>query len=198
MKKAEKSGFSVENHGDKIEEEVANLISNGHVVARFNGRDEFGARALGNRSILAHPGNPDTISTINKLVKDRDFWMPFTPSVIAEKSNMYIENPKEIDSPFMAMTFNTTECGALDFAAATHPYDKTMRIQMVRSDQNPSYYSLIKLFGEKTGIYGLLNTSFNLHGYPNVFSPENALITLEKSGLEYLSIGQYIVKKIRN
>jgi carbamoyltransferase len=193
--KAEKKGFYVENCGDRIEEDVAALISDGHVVARFNGKDEFGARALGNRSILAHPGNPDTISMINKLVKDRDFWMPFTPSVIAEKSQLYIDNPKKIDSPFMAMTFNTTERGALDFAAATHPYDKTMRIQMVTIDQNPSYYKLIESFGRKTGVYGLLNTSFNLHGYPNVFSPDDALMTLEKSGLEYLSIGQYIIRK---
>lgn len=193
--KADQKGFDIENCGYRIEEKVATLISDGHVVARFNGKDEFGARALGNRSILAHPGNPDTISMINKLVKDRDFWMPFTPSVIAEKSQLYIDNPKKIDSPFMAMTFNTTERGALDFAAATHPYDKTMRIQMVTIEQNPSYYKLIEFFGRKTGIYGLLNTSFNLHGYPNVFSPDDALVTLEKSGLEYLSIGQYIIRK---
>jgi len=190
-------GFDAKDFGDNVEEEIASLIANGHVVARFNGRDEFGARALGNRSILAHPGNPETISVINKFVKDRDFWMPFTPSVLLEKSDLYIDNPKKISSPFMAMTFNSTERGAVDFAAATHPYDKTMRIQMVSSKDNPSYYKLIKFFGEKTGIYGLLNTSFNLHGYPNVYSPNDALKTLEKSGLQYLSIGSYIIKKNR-
>jgi carbamoyltransferase len=84
----------------------------------------------------------------------------------------------------------------LNFAAATHPYDKTMRIQMVSKDWNPSYYKILECFGEITGIFGVLNTSFNLHGEPNVFSPADALRTVVNSGLEYLAIGNYILKKI--
>lgn len=181
---------------ENINEEVSNLLASGHIIARFNGSDEFGARALGNRSILAHPSNPETIATINKLIKDRDFWMPFTPSIIYEKANLYIQNEKNLYSPFMALTFNTTELGDKDFSAAIHPYDRTMRIQMVKANINPSYYELISLFGSKTGIYGLLNTSFNLHGEPNVCFPNDCLHTLSNSGLKYLVIDKYLIEKI--
>lgn len=192
----DKSQFRVALHRNAVESEIAELLARGHIVARFNGRDEFGARALGNRSILAHPSNPDTISRINKLIKDRDFWMPFTPSILEPKADNYIKNPKKIHSPYMSMTFESTNEGMTKFAAAIHPYDKTMRIQMVSRDWNPSYYRLIEEFGARTDIYGVLNTSFNLHGEPNVFSPDDALRTLAKSGLEYLAIGDYIVSKV--
>lgn len=192
----EKEEFQLIYEGNGLENEVANLLAAGEIVARFNGRDEFGARALGNRSILAHPSNPKTISTINKLIKDRDFWMPFTPSVLEEKCNLYLKNPKNLSSPYMAMTFETTDLGAELFAAATHPYDKTMRVQMVKADWNQSYYNIIASFGKKTGIYGVLNTSFNLHGEPNVFTPDDALHTVQRSGLNYLAIGNYLLKKI--
>jgi carbamoyltransferase len=193
----DKSKFRVVQHPGLVEAEVASLLAAGHVVARFNGRDEFGARALGNRSILAHPSNPETIAKINKLIKDRDFWMPFTPSILESRANEYIKNPKRIYSPYMSITFESTEEGVVKFAAAIHPYDKTMRIQMVSREWNPSYYRLIEEFGNLTGTFGVLNTSFNLHGEPNVFTPEDALRTLEKSGLDYLAIGDYIVQKLR-
>jgi carbamoyltransferase len=188
--------FRVVQYAGLVEAEVANLLAAGHVVARFNGRDEFGARALGNRSILAHPSNPETIAKINKLIKDRDFWMPFTPSILESRANEYIKNPKHIYSPYMSMTFESTEEGAVKFAAAIHPYDKTMRIQMVSQEWNQSYYRLIEEFGSRTGTFGILNTSFNLHGEPNVFSPDDALRTLDNSGLYYLAIGDYIVQKV--
>ncbi|MDB4145258.1 hypothetical protein N9736_01170 [Amylibacter sp.] len=187
--------YQLIHEGEGLEDQVANLLAAGKIVARFNGRDEFGARALGNRSILAHPSNPKTISTINKLIKDRDFWMPFTPSVLKEKCSLYLKNPKNLLSPYMAMTFETTDEGAEVFSAATHPYDKTMRVQMVSADWNQSYHKLISSFGEKTGIFGVLNTSFNLHGEPNVFTPDDALSTVERSGLKYLAIGKYLLKK---
>lgn len=187
--------FEVAFYKEGAEYEIARLLSAGCIVARFNGRDEFGARALGNRSILAHPSDPNTISTINKLIKDRDFWMPFTPSILDKKSELYIHNPRSIYSPYMAITFDSTDLGALNFAAAVHPYDKTMRIQMVSKETNPSYYKILECFGEITGIFGVLNTSFNLHGEPNVFSPADALRTMVNSGLEYLAIGNYILRK---
>jgi carbamoyltransferase len=195
IKEIDRDVFEVRFYSDGAESEIAQLLSTGCIVARFNGRDEFGARALGNRSILAHPSNPDTISTINKLIKDRDFWMPFTPSIIEGSADLYIRNPKRIYSPYMAMTFESTELGAMNFAAATHPYDKTMRIQMVTKEWNPSFYEILERFGEITGIFGVLNTSFNLHGEPNVFSPDDALRTVVNSGLEYLAIGNYILRK---
>ncbi|MBL97280.1 MAG: carbamoyltransferase [Legionellales bacterium] len=190
--------LEVKNVAGDIENAVAKLLSEGQIVARFAGREEFGARALGNRSILAHPSNPETISQINKMIKDRDFWMPFTPSILAEEAHSYIQNPKGLNSPYMAMTFDTTETGREHFSAAIHPYDKTMRIQMVDSGWNPAYHKLIRLFGEKTGIYGLLNTSFNLHGEPNVHTPNDALRTLTSSGLNHLAIGPILISKIKS
>ena len=187
--------FEIQEIGKELENTVAKLLSSGEIVARFAGREEFGARALGNRSILAHPSNPDTISQINKMIKDRDFWMPFTPSILAEEAFQYIQNPKKLDSPYMAMTFDTTDIGRENFSAAIHPYDKTMRIQMVSREWNPAYHRLIKSFGELTGIYGLLNTSFNLHGEPNVHTPDDALRTLASSGMNHLAIGPILVSK---
>ena len=95
----------------------------------------------------------------------------------------------------MAMTFDTTDIGRENFSAAIHPYDKTMRIQMVSREWNPAYHRLIKSFGELTGIYGLLNTSFNLHGEPNVHTPDDALRTLASSGMNHLAIGPILVSK---
>ncbi len=187
--------YNIDYLDESINSKVAELLSQGNVVARFDGRDEFGARALGNRSILAHPSNSKTIAEINKLIKDRDFWMPFTPSILKEDSGIYINNNKNISSPFMAITFDSTKQGERDFSAAIHPYDKTMRIQMVTSETNMNYYNLLKNFKELTGISGLLNTSFNLHGEPNVHTPSDALRTLDKSGLKYLAIGSVLITK---
>ncbi len=187
--------YDITFFGEHIEKKVAELLSQGEIVARFNGREEFGARALGNRSILAHPSNPETIIKINKLIKDRDFWMPFTPSILEENADEYIVNPNMIFSPYMSMTFDVTQDGKKDFSAAIHPYDETMRIQMVREDWNPKYYQLIKEFREYSGIGGILNTSFNLHGEPNVHTPNDALMTIENSGLQYLAIGKILIQK---
>ncbi len=176
-----------------IEARVAELLAKGEVVARLNGRAEWGARALGNRSILANPSNKDTIQTINEMIKNRDFWMPFAASILEEDQSRYLKNPTL--SPFMAITFSTEEIAHTHLAAATHPYDKTCRAQIVRKEDNPSYHRLISIYKEKTGMGGILNTSFNLHGEPNVESPVDALETLIGSGLKYMAIGNYLVIK---
>ena len=194
-KKIDQGKYNVKFLGESIEDKVAELLSQGQIVARFNGREEFGARALGNRSILAHPSNPETIATINKLIKDRDFWMPFTPSILEDEAEKYIKNEKKVFSPYMAMTFDVTQQGEQDFSAAIHPYDKTMRIQMVTDDWNPSYYKMIKKFNALSGIGGVLNTSFNLHGEPNVHTPDDALRTIANSGLQHLAIGNVLISK---
>lgn len=194
-KKVDQEMYNIEFLGEGIEDKVAELLSQGEIIARFNGREEFGARALGNRSILAHPSNPETIATINKLIKDRDFWMPFTPSILEDEADKYIKNEKKVFSPYMAMTFDVTQQGEQDFSAAIHPYDKTMRIQMVTDDWNPSYYKIIKRFSVLSGIGGVLNTSFNLHGEPNVHAPDDALRTIANSGLQHLAIGNVLISK---
>ena len=176
-----------------IESRVATLLAEGHVVARFKGRAEFGARALGNRSLLADPCREDVVREINEMIKSRDFWMPFAPSVLEEDLDELLENPKRFFSPYMMMALDTRDPASLK--GATHPYDHTARPQAVRESYNPDYHRLIRLFKERTGRGALLNTSFNLHGYPIVETPEDALQVLEQSGLRYLAIGDVLVEK---
>ena len=180
---------------DPIEPRVARLLAGGAVVARFKGREEFGARALGNRSILANPANPEVVREINEAIKARDFWMPFTPSVLAERSADYIVNPKGVRAPYMILTFDTTERG-MELRAATHPFDHTARPQEVLPEWNPSYHALIREFERLTGTGAVLNTSFNLHGFPIVSRPNDALDVLDRSGLRHLAIGNWLVSKV--
>jgi len=177
-----------------IEEKVAELIAAGQVVSRFAGREEFGARALGNRSILADPSKTAVIREINDMIKNRDFWMPFAASILEEDAERYLINPKGIPSPYMILSFDTT-AAAEEISAGTHPYDRTCRPQIVKRDWNPSYHALIESFKKRTGIGAVLNTSFNLHGFPLVHSPEDALDVFDRSGLRHLAIGSFLVQK---
>ena len=164
-------------------------------VARFYGNMEFGARSLGNRSILANPSDFATVEEINSKIKIRDFWMPFTPSIIEEDIDNYIYNNKNIFCPYMVLTFNSTALAQKHLKATIHPRDKTIRPQCVVQSWNPEYYELIKEFKNKTGIGAILNTSFNLSGDPNVCSPKDAIYTMDNSGLKYLAIGSFLLKK---
>jgi len=177
-----------------IELTVARLLAAGIVVARFKGREEFGARALGNRSILANPANPQVVRVINEMIKSRDFWMPFAPSVLEERAPDYLLNPKKVEAPYMILSFDTTKRRS-EIAAAIHPYDFTARPQIVSQTSNPGYHALIAEFERLTGIGGVLNTSFNLHGFPIVSRPEDALDVLERSGLTHLAIENWLVVK---
>ena len=174
---------------------MALLLSQNEVVARFDGRMEFGARALGNRSILANPSSFQNIELINSAIKNRDFWMPFTPSILEEDMSRYIVNSGKMEAPYMCITFDTTEEARKDIPAAIHPRDKTARPQCVIESWNPGYHKLISEFNRLTGIGAVLNTSFNLHGEPNVCSPEDAIHTIDSSGLKYLSIGPFLLSK---
>lgn len=177
------------------EKVIARLLAGGEIVARMNGRMEFGARALGNRSILANPSNMQTVKVINEMIKSRDFWMPFAPSILSERVKDYIKNPKNIFSPFMMMTFDSMPLAQNELMAALHPYDLTLRAQYVTEEVNSTYYRLIKEFECLTGIGGVLNTSFNLHGFPIVKGPQEALFTFENSGLRYLMMENYLISK---
>lgn len=176
---------------NEIEDMIANLVADGKIIARFNGRDEWGPRALGNRSILADPRDLKVIRKINFAIKHRDFWMPFTPSILSERAEDYLIDVKF--SPYMIEAFDTTK-KANEIIAAIHPFDRTARPQMI-NDWNPSYRKIIEEFQDITGVGGLLNTSFNLHGYPVVGSPETAINTLEKSDLDGLAIGNWLILK---
>lgn len=177
---------------DDIEAKVAELLASGNVVARCKDRMEFGARALGNRSILADPQDQDVVRIINDMIKERDFWMPFAPSILAERADDYVHNPKGLDAPYMINAFDTTE-NWKEMIAAVQPADKTSRPQIVTEADNPDYHHLIEEFEDRTGRGVVLNTSFNLHGYPIVYGPEEALWVFGNSGLEYLALGSYLV-----
>ena len=183
------------NKYNDVESEIASIIANGGVVARYWGREEFGARALGNRSILSDPRKLENIVKINKMIKQRDFWMPFAGSMREEDAEKNLYNPKKHKSPYMIITFDTKN-NIDNFRAATHPYDSTIRPQVVKKKQNPHYYKILQKFFEITGSDGgLLNTSFNLHGYPIVSSPQDALSVFCKSGLNFLALDEYILTK---
>lgn len=185
---------SIEEQSD-IERKVAELLCAGKIVARFKGRCEFGARALGNRSILANASRLESVRTINEMIKCRDFWMPFAPSVLQERSEDYFRKPKPMPAPYMIMTFDTKEEKRSAIAAAIHPYDFTGRPQEVSEQFNADYYRLLKYYEELTGEALILNTSFNLHGEPVVCSPQDALRVFDISGLEYLAIDNVLVAK---
>ena len=186
--------FSIQYNKDN-QDHIAELLEEGEIVARFKDRMEWGARSLGNISILADPSSFDKVRDINLAIKQRDFWMPFAPSIIAEEQYQYIENPKRIKAPYMVMGFHTKKKAHTELASAIHSYDFTARPQILEREHNPAYYNLIKNFQKRTGIPALLNTSFNLHGYPIVCTPANAIDTLKKSGLKHLAIGNYLLSK---
>ena len=175
---------------------IANEIACGKVIARMAGRMEFGARALGNRSILADPRDLKVVKKINDVIKCRDFWMPFAPTILAERVQDYILNPKGIKAPFMTITFPSTELAKKDIPAALHQGDFTTRPQILEYEINPQYYQLIKEFERLTGVGALLNTSFNLHGEPIVLSPEDAIHVFESSGLDMLLLEDTLVRRV--
>ena len=177
-------------------EKAAKFIAEGDIVARFGvGKMEFGARALGNRSIIADPRRPDVIHQINKLVKMRDFWMPFAPSILSERQDDYIINPKGIEARFMAVGFDSKPLAEKDITAGLHPFDRTARPQIVFKEDNLEYHSLIKAFEKITGVGALMNTSFNIHGESIVGTPEDAIDTFLRCGLHHLLIGGWLVSK---
>ena len=181
--------------GTTIEHKVAEILAGNSVVGRFKGRAEWGARALGNRSILANASSRDNVKLINEMIKGRDFWMPFATSMLYEDRDIYLDDPKNFFAPYMSITFSTKPPAHNNLIAALHPYDLTSRPQMVSNDMNPEYHALITHFKSLTGVGGILNTSFNLHGEPNVEAPIDALRTFEHSGLPHLALGNYLLSK---
>jgi carbamoyltransferase len=185
---------TVETPAD-IEKQVAELLSRGAIVARCSGRMEFGARALGNRSILANASQPNCVQVINEMIKCRDFWMPFAASILADRSADYLDKRKPMPAPYMIMTFDTRPDRREEIAAGTHPFDHTCRPQEVDEHWNPEYYKLLRYFEEITEMGGILNTSFNLHGEPMVANARDALRVFDVSGLRYLALGGVLLSK---
>jgi len=180
---------------DNIELEIAKLLAEDKIVARCKGPMEFGARALGNRSILSDASDLNKITVINNMIKKRDFWMPFAPVMLEKRNKEYIKNPKNIEAFFMIITFNSTE-KYKDFIGGVQQADHTARPQVINQQQNRDYYNILKEYEKLTGKGVLINTSFNLHGLPIVYGPKEALYVFENSGLKYLALGNYLVEKL--
>src|SRR5260370_34360049 len=169
------------------------MLAEGKIIARFNGQEELGPRALGNRSILADPRDLRFIRKLNFAIKQRDFWMPFAASVLEEDAPRYIRNISGW-AFYMIEAFDATPEGVDKLVAGTHPFDRTIRPQIV-NELNPSYRDVIRAFKARTGVGGLLNTSLNLHGFPIVGTPEVAGDTLAKSQTGARAPGPVLVTK---
>lgn len=178
-------------------ERTAELLAEGHVVARCSGGMEFGARALGNRSILADPARSEVVPMINKMIKKRDFWMPFAPAMLHSEAPRFVRVPDTLPeriSPFMMHTFETTDQRE-EFIAGVHAYDETSRAQVVTEKSNEGFYRVIEAFKRRTGKGVVLNTSFNLHGFPIVMGSCDAIDVLVRSGLTHLVINDKLITK---
>ncbi len=179
-----------------IDGTTGELLVKAKVIARCSGGTEWGPRALGNRSIIADPRDSRVINKINFAIKQRDFWMPFAPSILDERKADYLVEPQF--APYMIMAFDSTVEGGDKIPATIHPFDRTCRPQTVTKEWNQSYHKIIKTFESLTGEGAILNTSFNLHGYPMVGTPQTALWTLENSKLDGLVLGNYLITKNNN
>ena len=164
--------------------DIAKLISEKNIVCIFQGRSEVGPRALGNRSILYDPTDPNGKDFVNK-VKKREWFRPFAGTVLLEKSNEYFDMAGLEESPFMMYAMDVWPDKQDKIPNITH-IDGTCRVQTLTKKQNPHYYKLIQEFEKITGVPILFNTSFNLAGDPLVETIEDALETLLKSELKYL------------
>ncbi len=179
----------------RMDERIAELLVSDRVVARCAGRMEFGARALGNRSILAHPGDIRVVPLINGMIKHRSFWMPFAPTVMREREADYLVNPKRLDSPYMMLAFPSNPKHRDEIGAAIHSADGTVRAQILDQAWNPEYHAVLREFERRTRIGAVLNTSFNIHGEPIVGSAADALDVFERAGLPHLALGRFLLSK---
>jgi carbamoyltransferase len=192
--------------------EVANLIDQGNVVGWFQGRMEYGPRALGNRSILGDARNPEMQKKLNLKIKYREGFRPFAPSVLIESSKEFFDLP--VASPYMLLIADVLKerrsnlpdnyhdmdlwdklyYVRSDVQAITH-LDFSARIQTVHKETNPKYWQLINSFKEKTGYGVIVNTSFNVRGEPIVCTPEDAYKCFMRTEMDYLVVNNFILKK---
>jgi len=172
-------------------EAVAEEIAAGNVIGWFQGRMEWGPRALGNRSILAHPGLPNMKDVLNARIKHREWFRPFAPSILADYQHEYFEH--DHPSPFMLHVYKIRPEKRKLLCAVNH-VDDTGRLQTVTREENPLYYDLIAAFHRKTGIPVVLNTSFN-ENEPIVCTPEEAIDCFQRTRMDVLAIGPFLVTK---
>ncbi len=184
---------------DKLLDRVVGALADGKVVGWFQGRFEWGPRALGNRSILADPRRPEMKDIVNTRIKFREPFRPFAPAVLVERAEEYFDIPeasRHYPARFMLYVVNVRDEKRAVIPAVTH-VDGTGRLQTVFRDANPLYHRLIHRFGEATGVPVLLNTSFNLKGEPIVNTPQEALATFQRGDLDMLVLDRFVVEKPR-
>ena len=181
-------------HVTPIEPIIARLMHDGNVVARFNGRMEYGPRALGNRSILYHASEPEVNQWLNQRLGRTEF-MPFAPATLYEERHRCYNNidGAEQAAQFMTVTFDCTNFMKRTCPAAVH-VDGTARPQLVRADTNPSFYRIIQEYYRLSGIPSIINTSFNMHEEPIVNSPSDAIRAFLQGNLDYLAISNFLVR----
>jgi carbamoyltransferase len=175
-----------------IAEDIAERLSEGKVVAIVHGRDEWGPRALGGRSILADPRRAEMRDRLNAKIKFREEFRPFAPVVKKEAYGEWFESLGMQESPYMLYTHEALRPELTE--AVTH-VDGTSRVQSVSSTQNEYLYRILDAFEQRTGVPVLINTSFNLRGEPIVSSPSDALKTFFASGIDSLAIEDLLVDK---
>lgn len=173
-------------------ERAADLLADGKIVGWYQGRMEFGPRALGSRSILADPTRADMKDLINTYVKHREEFRPFAPSCLAERAGEYFDGCTS--SPFMLFVYPVTWAMREKVPAITH-IDGTARVQTVTREANPKYYALIEAFERRRGVPMVLNTSFNVMGEPIVHTPSDAVRCFYSTGMDALVMGDYVLVK---
>lgn len=184
---------------DILIENISELLINKNIIGWFQGKMEWGPRALGNRSILASPCFDDMKDILNAKVKHREMFRPFAPVVCVDDAQKYFDCDFPIPEPtdFMLMVYPIKKEFYSKIPAVTH-VDGSGRLQTIRKKQNPLYYDLIKAFGKKSGIPILINTSFNIRGEPIVCNPHDAYKCIMGTGIDYLVIGRYMIKRSDN
>jgi carbamoyltransferase len=170
---------------------TAALLAEGNVVGWFQGRMEFGPRALGGRSILADPRDPKMRDTLNMKIKFREGFRPFAPSVLADKASEWFDI--DCDSPYMLLVAQVRE-GKRVIPSVTH-VDNSARLQTVTRDESPLYYDLIAEFEKLTGVPIVINTSFNVRGEPIVCTPHDAYLCFMRTDMDYLVLGHHLLDK---
>ena len=197
----ENNGISfTEFAGDKdLVKKTAELIHNNKVVGWFQGRMEWGPRALGSRSILSNPCNPQMKGILNSKVKHREMFRPFAPAVAEENAKEYFEtdDPVPVPADFMLMVYPINKEKRHMIPAVVHE-DGTGRLQTVRKWQNPLYHSAIKEFEKLSGVPIIINTSFNIRGEPIVCTPQEAYRCMMGTGIDYLVMGNYLIAREDN
>ncbi len=182
---------------NKLFTKIIKAMNDKKIIGWFQGRFEWGPRALGNRSILADPRFPDIKDIINMKIKFREPYRPFAPSILVEDTEQYfvVKNKKNLmPAKFMLYVADVKKAKRNKIPAVTH-VDGSGRLQTVFKKDNPRYYNLIKMFKKKTGIPVIVNTSFNLKGEPIVNTPENAFNTFSKSGMDLLVLNNFLIDK---